>query len=164
MEMASYCQQLKKRRTTHHAHFLQEGEHLTEQNKNLLEEISKLEAEKVKLQAILRGHEPTCQNKLPQTSSCYPQQQYSDSGFGMENVIQQQQPLPDPMQQLPLPDFQQQQQLPLKLEAFDHELPYDQQVFYTNETGSQEPGAFLGVRTIGMTYLDLDSRCMQPAL
>ena len=144
--------------------FLQEGEHLTEQNKNLLEEISKLEKEKVKLQAILRGHEPTCQNKLPQTSSCYPQQQYSDSGFGMENVIQQQQPLPDPMQQLPLPDFQQQQQLPLKLEAFDHELPYDQQVFYTNETGSQEPGAFLGVRTIGMTYLDLDSRCMQPAL
>lgn len=158
---ATKCRNKKKAKTQL---LMKEGEHLTEQNKNLKEEISKLEAEKGKLQAILRGHEPTCQNKLPQTTSCYPQQQYSDSGFEMENVIQQQQPLPDPMQQLPLPDFQQQQQLPLKLEAYDHELPYDQQVFYTNETGSQEPGAFLGVRTIGMTYLDLDSRCMQPAL
>lgn len=136
---------------------LQEGEHLTEHNFSLREEISKLEAEKVKLQAILRGHEPSCQSKLPpqqQQTSCYPQQQQPYNSFGMDMQH-------DSSSLLPLPDFSgSQQQIappPLKLEAFDE--PYDQQVFYTNEP-PQEPGTFLGVRTIGMTYLDLDSRCI----
>ena len=144
--------------------FFQESEQLTEQNVNLKEEISKLEAEKNKLVSILRSHEPGCQRKLLD-SSCY-------SGAA------------DPSYMDPIPSCHQQQQIEhpmlpeftsppardtldvsdaslvpaLKLESFDESPSYESH-YYTNDN-PQEPGTFLGVRTIGMTYLDLDSRCI----
>lgn len=157
--------------------FFQESEILDTQNKALKSEISKLESEKNHLMDILAQHEPSCAKKLKEAMK----QRNPFDCFENEFRV----PLP-PVDKIPVikvtgpsssssqasedpPSFAEAIRMVTEVKAEEEEeipsLVLDQ-YFQGNSTGSSQEyhyahqNPFLAKRSLGQTYLDLDSRCI----
>lgn len=143
----------------------QESEILDAQNRSLKVEINKLEAEKSRLLSLLSQHEPTCERKLKDIMK-------TKQKHVVYETYQNASPLLDGEFRVPLPPVRINPQPPTFAEAIrmasevvkeeEEELP----MFNDDGMGSYEnfyhqtDNHFLAKRTLGQTYLDLDSRCI----
>jgi hypothetical protein len=157
--------------TKHFVTPFQENESLVSQNLNLKSEINKLEREKKRLMDVLANHETSCPKRHKTTQgdvdgyddiiaefSQPPLQQKIETDVYPENISF------DPLPTIKVEDMSS----PVEEDIFLR--PPDPINYYGDGFQSQTrlynnhhvPGShhFLGVMTLGHTYLDLDNRCI----
>jgi hypothetical protein len=153
--------------------FSQESETLVSQNHSLKSEIHKLEKEKKRLMNVLLVHETSCAKRLKPTPT---NDTYNNDSYEMlDDSLQDSAAYPHKL--VEPPSFADYTSLP-SIKVEDMSSPVDENIFlrppeplsyydgsafqthrlYNNHVPASHH--FLGVKTLGHSYLDLDSRCI----
>ena len=151
----------------------QESETLVSQNHHLKSEIHKLEREKKRLIDVLSAHETSCPKRLKTASAANQLNNYDMLVGDLPTTVGYSQPQKDEaplysnsLSYSPLPSIKvEDMSSPVDDDIFLRPQEplgyYDGSLFQTHRNHlAHVPHHFLGVKTLGHTYLDLDSRCI----
>jgi hypothetical protein len=152
----------------------QESETLVSQNHHLKTEIHKLEREKKRLIDVLSAHETSCPKRHKTDSASNQLNNYDMLVGDLPTTVGYSQPqkneeaplYSDSLSYSPLPSIKVEDlSSPVDDDIFLRPPEplgyYDGSLFQTHRNHlAHVPHHFLGVKTLGHTYLDLDSRCI----